>query len=169
MRCGDWTMLARVGKQRQISRSERQWSTRATVERDDRAIVWAAVAVPDSSLSAIHRVDENMSNMTFETWLRGEFMFSTTVVTLTSHACTLLSPIRVVPWQINDLLRWLATYGLSWWVPFSTVRQMQTFLKTSWAVCVCGETVLTIASYTDSQNKALRFGVSSLLIAGLIW
>ena len=95
-------MLARVGKQRQISESNCSCRPRATVEREDREIVRIAVIAPDSSLSTIHRLAcTHVSNTTLE---KVEFVLSATVVTLTSHACTPSSPIIVVLFPIKEEL-----------------------------------------------------------------
>ena len=60
--------MASVGKQRQLSGSERSGRPRATVEREVRATARVAVIVPDSSLSTIHRVAcTHMSKMTLST------------------------------------------------------------------------------------------------------
>ena len=69
---------------------------RVTEEEEDRTIVRATVTVLDSSLQI------SIINVQYDPWhisKRDEFMLSSTYLTLTSHACTPLSPIKVLPYR----------------------------------------------------------------------
>ena len=82
--CGNSMMLAKVGKQRLISGSERK----ATVERNDLSTAVAGFTATAWTLSTIHRVARThvLSDSQHMT-LRAEFIFSSTVVMLTLLPC----------------------------------------------------------------------------------